>query len=424
MKITNISALEIIDNRGNPTVRTYVTVDDTFLGIADVPSGSSTGSFEAVELRDQEDRYNGMGVQTAVRHIHEIIKPALMGCDPSNQRRIDAQLIELDGTLNKSKLGANAILGVSLATAKAAALAARLPLYRYLNSGGCVLPVPQACLINGGVHAGNDLDVQEFCVMPIGASSFAHSVQILCEIFQALGEILLKDLGKTATNSSEDGGFAPPLKNSFEAMAFLTRAVKSAGYENKVVYGLDFAASGFFSPEKNHYRFEGTTLSTDAMIQQIGELVQAYPGIVSIEDPLDEKDDNGWQKITREMNDKLIIGDDIFATNVDRITFGIKQKIANAILCKVNQIGTVTEACDAAGMAARNGYPVVMSVRSGETEDSVLSDISVALNAGLFKTGGIRGSDRGTNYNRFIEIEHELSSQAVYAGSDYRRLLA
>ena len=418
-QITNIRAIEIMDNRGNPTVRTYVTIDDQFIGVADVPSGSSTGSFEAQELRDGEKRYFGMGVRKAIHNIEFKITPVLCGVEGINQRRIDQMLIELDGSDQKSNLGANAILGVSLAVMKAAALACGLPLYRYLNAGGHVLPVPQACLINGGMHAGNDLDIQEYCVMPVGAKSFAHGVQMLSEIFREIREILLHTMGKNATNSSEDGGFAPPLDSSFKAMEILQQAVKNSGYADDVVYALDFAASGFYSAERKTYQFEGKERTTREMIDTIKELVQAYPGIVSIEDPLDEQDYEGWITFTEEFSDKMIIGDDIFATNISRIKMGIEKKIANAILCKVNQIGTVTEACDAAMMAKSNRYPVVMSVRSGETEDSVLSDISVALNAGLFKTGGIRGSDRGTNYNRFIEIEHELGSLAVYAGREY-----
>jgi enolase len=418
-QITDIRAIEIMDNRGNPTVRSYVTVDDQFIGVADVPSGSSTGSFEAQELRDGEKRYFGMGVRKAIHNIESKIKPALCGFDSTNQRSIDHLLTELDGSAQKSNLGANAILGVSLAVAKAAALATRLPLYRYLNAGAHVLPVPQACLINGGMHAGNDLDIQEYCVMPVGANNFAHGVQMLSEIFREIREILLHTMGKNATNSSEDGGFAPPLNSSFKAMEILQQAVKNSGYTEDVVYGLDFAASGFYTADRKTYQFERKERTTREMIDFIKDLVQAHPNIVSIEDPLDEQDYEGWITFTEEFSDKMIIGDDIFATNISRIKMGIEKKIANAILCKVNQIGTVTEACDAAMMAKSNRYPVVMSVRSGETEDNVLSDISVALNAGLFKTGGIRGSDRGTNYNRFIEIEHELGSLAVYAGRQY-----
>jgi enolase len=422
-QITDIRAIEILDNRGNPTIRSYVTIDNRFVGVADVPSGSSTGSFEAKELRDGEKRYNGMGVKTAIGHIVNIIKPALINVHGADQRNVDHLLNELDGTEDKSRLGANAILAVSMAVAKAAAKACRLPLYRYLNAGAHVLPVPQACLINGGLHAGNDLDIQEYCVMPVGATSFTHAVQILSEIFRELGEILLHSMGKNATNSSEDGGFAPPLDNSFAAMEILQQAVINCGYEKEVEFGLDLAASGLLNDDGKTYQFEGKKQTSREMIDYIKKLIKAFPKIVSIEDPLDEKDYEGWIAITRELPDKMIIGDDIFATNMDRIKMGIEKKIANSILCKVNQIGTITEACDAAMMAKSNSYPVVMSVRSGETEDSVLSDISCALNAGLFKTGGIRGSDRGTNYNRFMEIEHELGPLARYAGRKYKGAL-
>lgn len=422
-QITDISAIEILDNRGNPTIRAYVTIDQRVTGVADVPSGSSTGSFEAKELRDGGRRYNGMGVKTAIGHIETVIKPALMGVHGANQRHIDYLLNQLDGTKDKSRLGGNAILAVSLAVAKAAAKWCRLPLYRYLNAGAHVLPVPQACLINGGLHAGNDLDIQEYCVMPVGADSFAHAVQILSEIFKELGKILLHTMGKNATNSSEDGGFAPPLDSSFTAMEILQKAVKNCGYTDKVEFGLDFAASGLLTDDGKTYQFEGKRRTARQMIDYIKELTREFPKIVSIEDPLDEQDYEGWITITQELSDKMIIGDDIFATNMERIKMGVEKKIANSILCKVNQIGTITEACDAANMAKSNGYPVVMSVRSGETEDSVLSDISCSLNSGLFKTGGIRGSDRGTNYNRFMEIEHELGPLARYAGRHYKGAL-
>lgn len=422
-QITDIRAIEILDNRGNPTIRAYVTIDHRFIGIADVPSGSSTGSFEAKELRDGGNRYNGMGVKNAIANIETIIKPALINVHGTNQRNIDYLLNEMDGTKDKSKLGGNAILAVSLAVAKAAAKCCSLPLYRYLNSFAHVLPVPQACLINGGLHAGNDLDIQEYCVMPVGADSFTHAVQILSEIFKELGEILLHTMGKNATNSSEDGGFAPPLDDSFKAMEILEKAVKNCGYQKEVEFGLDLAASGLLNDDGKTYQLEGKKRTSREMIDFIKELVREFPKIVSIEDPLDEQDYEGWITITKELSDKMIIGDDIFATNIDRIKMGVEKKIANSILCKVNQIGTVTEAIDAAMMARSNRYPVVMSVRSGETEDSVLSDISCALNAGLFKTGGIRGSDRGTNYNRFMEIEHELGPLAKYAGPNYKGTL-
>ena len=423
-KLADINALEIIDNRGMPTIRTQVVTSNGCKGTADVPCGSSTGAYEAKEVRDGGARFQGKGVRKAIRNIHEKIGPALKGIDITRQREIDAIMCELDGTPDKSALGANAILGVSLAAAKAAAACCDLPLYRYLNVGGCVLPVPQACLVNGGLHAGNDLDIQEYCVMPVGAKSFGQAVEMLCDIFQHLKELLLHGIGKAAVNSSEDGGFAPPLNDSAEAMDYLSRAVEKAGYSDDILYALDFAAGGFYNPEQRIYQFEGEVYTADGMTEMIQNLVKRFPGIVSIEDPLFEDDWDGWQKLTDTFSSRMVVGDDLFATNIKRLQQAVSQGAANATLCKVNQIGTLTEAMDAARFAQRNGYPVVMSVRSGETEDSVLSDISVALDAGLFKTGGIRGSDRGTNYNRFLEIEHELGRLAQYAGCDYKRAVS
>lgn len=421
--LADIHAIEIIDNRGMPTIRATVLTDTGHKGTADVPCGSSTGAYEAREVRDGGPRYRGKGVRRAIQNIHDKILPALNGIDITCQREIDRVMCEIDGTPDKSGIGANAILGVSLAAAKTGAVCCSLPLYRYLNIGSHVLPVPQACLLNGGLHAGNDLDIQEYCVMPVGADSFGHAVEMLCDIFQTLRDILLQKIGKSAVNSSEDGGFAPPLKRSAEAMAYLVQAVERAGYADEVVYGLDFAAGGFYDPKDKVYRFEGETLNTAGMIEMIAQLIDRFPGIVSIEDPLYEDDFDGWRKLTDTFAGKMVVGDDLFATNIGRLQKAMPLKAANATLCKVNQIGTLTEAMDAARFAQRNGYPVVMSVRSGETEDDVLSDVSVALDAGLFKTGGIRGSDRGTNYNRFIEIEHELGSTARYAGHDYKRLV-
>jgi enolase len=418
--ITDIQALEIIDNRGMPTVRVTVWVERNFRGTADVPCGSSTGSYEAAEIRDGDGRYRGRGVRRAIRNIYEIIRPELIGVDATRQRDIDYRMLELDGSENKSKLGANAILGASLAVARAAAHACGLPLYRYLNLNAHVLPVPQACLINGGLHAGNDLDIQEFCMMPVGAASFAESVQMLSETFINLKELLLEKIGKTATNSSEDGGFAPPLSFTRQAMDYLCEAVDRAGYSDKVEYGLDAAANGFYDRQTESYAFEGRRQSRKDMIEFFKRLVGEYPAIVSIEDPLQENDLEGWGQLTRELANTLIIGDDIFATNKKRIQMGLEARAAGAALCKVNQIGTLTEAVESVDFARRNGLIVVMSERSGETEDSILSDISVGFNAGQFKSGGIRGSERGANYNRFIEIEAELGSSAVYAGRNCR----
>ncbi len=418
--LTDIKAYEIIDNRGMPTIRVAVCIDDHYWGRADVPCGSSTGSYEAMEIRDGGNRYRGKGVRKAIQNIHDIILPELKGKDATRQRDVDYLMLDLDGTENKSKLGGNAILGVSLAVARAAANACGKTVYKYLNPDATVLPVPQACLLNGGLHAGNDLDIQEFCVRPIGAKTFAESVQILCETFYCLKDILLEKLGKPATNSSEDGGFAPPISSTRKAMDLLGEAVQRAGYSDKVVYGLDFAATGFYNPEKDHYTFEGSEKLRAEMIAFITQLLAEYPSIVSIEDPLHENDLEGMKMLVDQCSQHLIIGDDMFATNIKRIQKGLETGAANATLCKVNQIGTLTEAIETVNFARKNNYAVVMSERSGETEDSILSDISVALNAGLFKTGGIRGSDRGTNYNRFIEIEAELGSSAVYAGTNYR----
>ncbi len=418
--LTDIKAYEIIDNRGMPTIRVAACIDNHHWGRADVPCGSSTGSYEAVEIRDGDERYRGKGVRKAIQNIHDIILRRLKGRDATRQRDIDLLMLELDGTDNKSNLGGNAILGVSMAVARTAANACGKTLYKQLNADACVLPVPQACLVNGGVHSGNDLDIQEFCVMPIGAETFTQSVQMLCETFYHLKDILLAKLGKAATNSSEDGGFAPPITSTRHALDLLMEAVQRSGYEDSMVYGLDFAATGYFDPEKSIYHFEGSSKSQDEMIAFIQQLLTEFPAIVSIEDPLHEDDLEGLKILTDAFNDRLIIGDDVFATNKGRIQKGLEQGAANATLCKVNQIGTLTEAAETVNFARQHNYAVVMSERSGETEDSILSDISVAFNAGLFKTGGIRGSDRGANYNRFIEIEQELGASAVYAGANYR----
>lgn len=418
--LTDIKAYEIIDNRGMPTIRVAVCIDGQIWGRADVPCGSSTGSYEAVEIRDGDNRYRGKGVRKAIQKIHDIILPQLRGRDATRQRDIDHLMLELDGTDNKSNLGGNAIVGVSLAVARAAANACGKTLYKYLNADATVLPVPQACLLNGGVHSGNDLDIQEFCVMPTGAETFTESVQMLCETFYHLKDILLEKLGKTATNSSEDGGFAPPIPSTRQAMDLLIEAVQRAGYADRIVYGLDFAATGYYNPEKGTYNFEGTQKTRDEMVAFLKQLLSEFPAIVSIEDPLHEDDLEGLKILTDEFSDCLIIGDDVFATNITRIQKGLELGAANATLCKVNQIGTLTEAAETVAFARKNNYAVVMSERSGETEDSILSDISVAFNAGLFKTGGMRGSDRGANYNRFIEIEQELGSSAVYAGKNYK----
>ena len=417
--ISTIKAREIIDNRGCPTIRAYVCVADEFWGQADVPCGSSTGTYEAKELRDGDSRYGGKGVRKATRNILDVIYPRLRGMDATRQREIDEAMIDLDGTDDKSKLGANAILGVSLAVAKAAAAASRLPLYKYLNADATILPVPQACMINGGIHAGNDLELQEFCVMPVGAESFTRAVRMLCEIHQKLGEVLAKTFGKGATNAGEDGGYAPPAKSANEAMAVLTDAVQKAGYADQVVYGLDVAATHFYQHQNGRYLIEGSKKDGQEIIEYLAQLVAEYPAIVSLEDPLHEDDFEGTRNITEALDDTMIIGDDLFTTNIHRLRRGVAEGAGNAILWKVNQIGSLTEATDVAAFAREHRYAVVVSERSGETEDDILSDISVALNAGVIKTGGMRGSDRGSKYNRFMEIEEELGSKALYAGRSY-----
>lgn len=417
--ITEIKAIEIIDNRAVPTVRAYVCVDHTHWGWADVPCGSSTGSYEARELRDGGRRYHGQGVLKALENIRTVIAPALKGMPAADQHSVDQAMLALDGTPDKSNLGANAILGVSLAAARAAAGAAGQPLFSQLNCRGRVLPVPQACLVNGGMHAGNKLDIQEYCVMPVGADSFSRAVRMLSEIFMVLKDRLEQKIGPSAINSSEDGGFAPPLDSSDQVLDLLLEAVAGAGYQNEVVLGLDVAANSFFDPVSGHYRFEGRSLSAQEMASTVENLVKRFPAVASIEDPLMEDDFSGWARLTRAMPGTMVIGDDIFATNQARIRQGYQAKAANAVLCKVNQIGTLSEAMETARFARKKGFSVVVSERSGETEDAILADISVALNAGLFKTGGMRGSDRGAKYNRFMEIELELGREARYAGRNF-----
>ena len=420
--IADIQALEIIDNRGRPTIRARVVVDDGSVGRADVPCGSSTGSYEAFDLRDGDARYRGRGVRKALGNIHDAIRPALLGLEVTDQRRLDHAMAELDGTPNKSHLGGNAILAVSMAAAQAAAASLRLPLYRYLSTDGHVLPVPQACLINGGVHAGNELDAQEFCVMPVGSPSFAEATRLTCEVFEVLKGILERKHGKLSTNFGEDGGFAPPLRTSTEAMDLLCEAVEQAGYADEVVYGLDIAATGLYDREQGMYRFDGKERTLDGMIAAMLELVREYPSIVSLEDPLEQDDLGGWKIVVDSLPGVLIVGDDLTATNVGRLRLAIGAGAMNALLCKVNQAGSLTDAMDAARYAQRHMCPVVMSVRSGETEDDILSDISVALNAGVFKIGGPHGSDRGKSFNRFLEIEAVLGPVARYAGRDYAQL--
>jgi enolase len=420
--ITDISALEIIDNRGRPTIRARVYTDAGCCGRADVPCGSSTGSYEAFDLRDGDARYGGRGVRRAIANIHDVLRPALVGQDVTDQGGLDRLMLDLDGTPNKSRLGGNALLAVSMAAAQAAAASLRQPLYRYLSADGHVLPVPQSCLINGGVHAGNDLDAQEFCVMPVGSPTFAEATRLVCEVFETLKGLLQRKHGKLATNFGEDGGYAPPLRTSREAMDLLCEAVAQTGCAGDVVYGLDIAATPLYDSASGTYRFDGRNRTPEEMISAVLDIVREFPSIVSVEDPLQQDDLAGWKVVVDALPGVLVVGDDLTATNLGRLRLAVGAGAMNALLCKVNQAGTVTEAMDAARFAQRHTCPVVMSPRSGETEDDILSDISVALNAGAFKIGGPHGSDRGTNFNRFLEIEAELGPVARYAGRDYAQL--
>jgi len=421
-KITAIRAREIIDCRGYPTVQTDVWVNNTILGRANVPSGRSTGTHEAFELRDKEKRYAGFGVQKAISNINKIIAPEVMEKDVTCQRSLDRLMIELDGTQNKSKLGANAILGVSLAIAKAAAQSVGIPLYRYINANAYILPVPMMNLINGGKLTSNYLDFQEFIMMPIGAKTFSEALCMTTEINIILRDILVKKYGKLAVNVGDEGGCAPPTRNIREALDILREAVNKAGYESEVVYALDVAATHLYNKNIQKYTIEGKQLSREELIDLYKDLIASYP-IVSIEDPLQEDDFEGFSELTKELANVQIVGDDLFTTNPERLKRGIERRAANSLLWKVNQIGTLSEALDAASLAFRNNYSVVVSERSGETEDDIIADLAVGLNAGQIKTGAPVRSERTSKYNRLLQIEEELGSSAKYAGENLRQFL-
>ena len=417
--IYDIKAREVIDSRGNPTVEVEVLTAGGGYGSAIVPSGASTGTHEAVELRDKDLRFGGKGVLLAVDNVNSIIKPELIGYDSRMQREIDIIMRELDNTENKGKLGANAILAVSLAVAKAAADTASLPLYKYI--GGCnsyVMPVPMMNVLNGGEHAGNELDFQEFMIMPVGADSIAEAIRMCAETYHTLKKVILEKYGKDAVNVGDEGGFAPPVNDIREALDLLNNAVKEAGYEDKIVFALDCAASEFYDAEKGKYVVKGNDMTTDELVELYKEIVNEYP-IASIEDPLHEEDFEGFATITKELKGIQIVGDDLFVTNTKRLKEGIKSGAGNALLLKVNQIGTLSESIDAANLAFRNGYGVVVSHRSGESEDSTIADLSVALNAGQIKTGAPARGERTAKYNQLIRIEEELG-YPKYAGKDFR----
>jgi enolase len=414
--IEAVGAREILDSRGNPTVEVEVALDDGTFARAAVPSGASTGAFEAVELRDGDARYGGKGVLKAVSAVLDDIGPELLGFEASEQRLLDAALIDLDGTPAKSKFGANAILGVSLAVAKAAAAAADLPLFRYLGGPNAhLLPVPMMNILNGGAHADSNVDVQEFMVAPIGASTFAEALRQGAEVYHALKSVL-KSRG-LATGLGDEGGFAPSLESNRTALDVISEAVGKAGLElgTDIVFAMDVAATEFYADGR--YQFEGAAKTSAEMVAYYTELIANYP-IVSIEDPMSEEDWDGWVSLTGQLDETIqIVGDDLFVTNPERLARGIGVGAANALLVKVNQIGTLTETLDAVDLAHRSGYRCMMSHRSGETEDTTIADLAVATNCGQIKTGAPARSERVAKYNQLLRIEEELDDAARYAGA-------
>ena len=411
-----IQAREILDSRGNPTIEVEVELDSGASGRAAVPSGASTGAFEAVELRDgDKGRYGGKGVLTAVKNATEVIGEEILGLEADCQRAVDQAMLELDGTDNKAKLGANAILGVSLAVAHAAAEEAGLPLYKYVGGPNAhVLPVPMMNILNGGSHADSNVDIQEFMIAPIGAESFAQALEMGAAVYHELKKVL--KARQLNTGLGDEGGFAPNLDSNREALDLILTAIRDAGYEPgaDVALAMDVAASEFY--EDGGYLFEGEKKTSEEMVDYYAELVKFYP-LVSIEDPLNEEDWDGWKLMTDRLGDKIqIVGDDLFVTNVTRLQRGIDTKTANALLVKVNQIGSLTETIDAVDLAHRNGFRTMMSHRSGETEDTTIADLAVALGCGQIKTGAPARTERVAKYNQLLRIEEDLDEAAVYAG--------
>lgn len=415
--IEAVGAREILDSRGNPTVEVEVALDDGTIARAAVPSGASTGAFEAVERRDGDSsRYLGKGVENAVDAVLDEIGPKLLGFEASEQRLVDAEMLALDGTANKGKIGANAILGVSLAVARAAAESSGLPLFRYVGGPNAhILPVPMMNILNGGSHADSNVDIQEFMIAPIGADSFREALRWGAEVYHSL-KAVLKEKG-LATGLGDEGGFAPNLGSNREALDLILEAVTRTGYEpgTQIALALDVAASEFH--KDGAYTFEGVSKTADQMVDYYADLVDSYP-LVSIEDPLNEEDWDGWKTLTDRLGDRIqIVGDDLFVTNPERLQRGIDARTANALLVKVNQIGSLTETMDAVELAHRNGYRCMMSHRSGETEDTTIADLAVATNCGQIKTGAPARSERVAKYNQLLRIEEELDEAAVYAGA-------
>lgn len=424
-RVTDIKAREIIDCRGWPTIQVDVYVDGKIAGRADVPAGRSTGIHEAFVLFDDDmERYRGLGVRKAIANIHGEIRSAVIGMEVTEQRKIDQVMIKLDGTPNKKRLGANAILGVSLAVARAAAAVSDIPLYRYLNPFGHVLPVPLMNCLNGGKLTANYLEIQEFMVLPVGAESYSHALQMTTEINECLREIVIDKYGILATNTGDEGGFATPMKGIREPFEFMQRAVEKAGYKagfgEDIVYGMDCASSHWHDKKSDLYKLDDKQYNRDELIELYKEIAAKYP-VGSIEDPVDEEDFEGFIKVTKELPQTQIVGDDLYVTNVERLRMGAEKGAGNAMLFKVNQVGSLSQAMDAAEFAYRYGMGVQVSERSGETEDGLISDIVVAINSGQIKTGmPIRG-ERTSKHNRLLQIEEELGDTAVYAGHNFRK---
>jgi enolase len=419
-EIIDIKAREVLDSRGNPTIETEIITGGGY-GSAIVPSGASTGKHEALELRDKNERYGGKGVLNAVRNVNETVTPLLIGMDIRKQKEIDRIMIEEDGTENKSNLGANSILSVSLATARCAADTLNIPLYQYIGGlNTYVLPVPMMNVINGGEHAGNELDFQEFMIMPIGAKSFSEALRICAEVYHHMKKIIAKKYGKGSTNVGDEGGYAPPMKEISEPLEIIMSTLEELSYKDVVQIALDTASSTFYDEKTNTYKAMGKKMSSGELIDLFADACSKYP-IISLEDPMAEDDFEGFVEITKKLGKKTqIVGDDLFVTNKNRLSTGIHKGACNSLLLKVNQIGSLTEAIDTASLAYRNGYSVVVSHRSGETEDTMIADIAVGISSGQIKTGAPSRSERCAKYNRLLRIEEYLGESAVYAGKNFR----
>jgi len=419
-EIIDIKAREVLDSRGNPTIETEIITGGGY-GSAIVPSGASTGKHEALELRDKNDRYGGKGVLNAVRNVNETITPLLIGMDIRKQKEIDRVMIEEDGTENKTNLGANAILSVSLAAARCGADTINIPLYQYIGGlNAYVLPVPMMNVINGGQHAGNELDFQEFMIMPVGAKSFSEALRISAEVYHQMKKIIAKKYGKGSTNVGDEGGYAPPMKEISEPLEIIMSTLEELSYKDVVKIALDTASSSFYDEKSKRYNAMGKKMSSGELIDLFADVCSKYP-IISLEDPMAEDDSEGFVEITKKLGKKIqIVGDDNFVTNRKKLSNGIKNGACNSLLLKVNQIGSLTEAIDTASLAYRNGYSVVVSHRSGETEDTMIADIAVGISSGQIKTGAPTRSERCAKYNRLLRIEEYLGESAVYAGKNFR----